>query len=76
MEESKVLMVFGPLHITDTVVSTWGVMIVLMLLSIVFTRGLKTETPSRIQVILESTVSLIETLIADILPDQSRKSFP
>lgn len=76
MEESKVLLVFGPLQITDTVLSTWGLMLVLVLFSAVFTRRLRSDSPSKIQVLLESTVSLIENLIADILPGQARKLVP
>lgn len=76
MEESKVLLVFGPLQITDTVLSTWGLMLVLVLFSAVFTRRLRSDLPSKIQVLLESTVSLIENLIADILPGQARKLVP
>ena len=76
MEESKVLMVFGPLQITDTVLSTWGLMLVLTLFCVIFTRHLRCESPSKIQVLLESTVSLIENLIADILPGQARKLVP
>jgi F-type H+-transporting ATPase subunit a len=71
-----VLLVFGPLQITDTVLSTWGLMLVLTLLCVVFTRRLTCESPSKIQVLLESTVSLIESLIADILPEQARKLVP
>lgn len=76
MEESKVLLVFGPLQITDTVLSTWGLMLVLTSFCVIFTRRLRCESPSKIQVLLESTVSLIENLIADILPGQARKLVP
>ena len=76
MDEIKVLMTFGPIRITDTVLSTWGLMLLLTLVCFLFTRRLTTDNPNKTQVLLESTVSLIENLIADIMPDNARKLVP
>ncbi len=65
----------GPLPITDTVVTTWGIMAVLGLLAAGATRGLALAPTPR-QVVLEGLVSAIEDAIAAVLPEHVRQVLP
>ncbi|AMK77398.1 MULTISPECIES: F0F1 ATP synthase subunit A [Methylomonas] len=58
----------GPLAISNTVVTTWGVMLgfVLLILSLRFSRQ-----PSQLQNLLEAVVVAIEGAIAEVLPTAS-----
>jgi F-type H+-transporting ATPase subunit a len=57
----------GALAITDTVVETWGIMLLLALVSILIARNLK-PLPSRWQAAVESSMAAIEQAIAEVVP--------
>lgn len=57
----------GPLGITDTVATTWGVMVFLILAARLLTRGL-TSVPTRPQTVAEAIVAAIESAIGDVVP--------
>jgi F-type H+-transporting ATPase subunit a len=59
---------FGPLMITESVVTTWGIMLVLGLASWLVTRRLRVEAPGMIQSVLEGVVGAITESIAVVLP--------
>lgn len=61
------LLHFGPLVITDTVATTWGVMIFLTVAAILLTRGLAT-LPTRRQTLAEGIVATIERAIGEVVP--------
>lgn len=65
----------GPLGITNTVVVTWVVMLVLGLLAWLGTRRLDIVPSSR-QVVLEGIVSVIEDAIRLVLPQQAATVLP
>ena len=48
---------FGGIPIYESVVVTWIIMAVILLLCLILVRGLKVENPSRKQVVLELAVS-------------------
>ena len=50
---------FGGIPIYESVVVTWIIMAVILLLCLVLVRGLKVENPSRKQVVLELAVSTL-----------------
>jgi F-type H+-transporting ATPase subunit a len=58
----------GPLEITDTVITTWGVILVLWLFSWVVTRRLRDE-PGTLQTAVEGAVSAIEDAVKSVLPE-------
>lgn len=72
---SAVIFHIGPLSITGTVVTTWGIMGVLGLLSWVSTRALSLG-PNPWQVLMEGALSAIEDAIEAVLPGQSELVFP
>ena len=65
----------GPLAITDTVVTTWGLMLVFGTAAFILSRRLK-EEPARWQIAMEGIVATIETAIAEVLPQASRRVLP
>lgn len=65
----------GPLWISRTVLTTWGIMVVLGLASFVSTRRL-TLDPGRWQTVLEGVIGEIEDAIREVLPDHVREVSP
>ena len=57
----------GPVHITDTVITTWFVMVAIITICYLATRKLSIK-PSFFQEILEAIFEAIEKTIKDILP--------
>lgn len=65
----------GPMTITSTVVTTWGLMATLLLLAWVTTRKLKIK-PGPWQVVLEGIVSAADHAISEVLPEDSLRVLP
>lgn len=66
----------GPLGISETVVTTWGIMLVLWLICFVFTRRLRMERPGPVQTAVEYLIIAIERAVTDILPRQGQRVMP
>jgi F-type H+-transporting ATPase subunit a len=62
-------------HISETVLTTWGIIVFLFLVSWILTRRLSIE-PGRRQVALEGVVSAIENTIAEVLPEHTLRILP
>ena len=65
----------GPLTVTGTVLTTWGIMVALLVVCAFSTRRLRME-PGPWQVALEGIVSTIEDAIAAVLPDDAERVMP
>lgn len=65
----------GPLPITDTVATTWGVMLFLLLLCGLSTRRLRLE-PGRWQATLEGVVAALKDAVEAVLPEYGLTVFP
>ena len=65
----------GPVAITNTVVATWAIMVVLVLGAWAVTHRLKAD-PGSWQVVMEGVVSAIEDAIRAMLPVQYREVMP
>lgn len=65
----------GPLALTDTVLTTWGIMLALWVVCWLSTRRLQLE-PGPWQVTLEGIVSAAEDAIAAVLPDHAARVLP
>lgn len=76
MEPLAVVLDIGPLAITRTVVTTWGIVLVLGLLSWLATRRLSLEHPGKLQTTLESLIQAVDAAIAAVLPGRSRPLIP
>lgn len=65
----------GPLLVTETVLTTWGIMLALAMVCWISTRRLQ-QQPGPWQVVLEGIVSTIEEAIAAVLPDHAARVLP
>jgi F-type H+-transporting ATPase subunit a len=65
----------GPLPISETVVTTWALLLALFLVSWLSTRRLKLD-PGRWQVTLEGILATIQDAIEAVLPDYSLRVLP
>ena len=72
---ASVLFRVGPLPISETVATTWGLMLLLFVMSWVSTRRLKLE-PGDWQVALEGIVGAIQDAIEAVLPEYSVNILP
>ena len=65
----------GPVVITTTVVTTWALMAVLVVVALSVTRRLKIE-PGPVQTAVEGAVTAIEAAIAEVAPSEARMLLP
>lgn len=65
----------GPIEVTVTVITTWGIMVVLGVMSWLLTRQLSDE-PGTVQTALEGIVSTIERAIAEVSPQNVKYIMP
>jgi F-type H+-transporting ATPase subunit a len=65
----------GPVHITDTVITTWVVMAVISVISFLATRKLSIK-PSLFQEITEATFESIEKTVTEVLPVEPWAAVP
>jgi F-type H+-transporting ATPase subunit a len=76
MGPSSPLLHLGRIGITATVVTTWGVMLLLTLAAWLITRRLKIEGPGLLQSAAEGVVLTIRKAIDDVVPDRSTQLLP
>ena len=78
MEELNCETVFsiGSIGISESVVVTWIMMAVLLLVSILLTRNLKVENPGRGQLLLEHAVTWVQNMIGGILGEEGKSYAP
>ena len=72
---STILFHIGPLAITDTVVTSWGILVCMGAAAMLMSRCLKQEPP-RWQTAMEGGVLALESAIADVLPHHARRVLP
>ena len=65
----------GHLLLSETVLTTWGIMTLLWLTAWLTSRNLK-QTPGAIQTVVEATITLIDNAIKEVLPQQSQQVLP
>lgn len=73
--ESETLFKIGYVTITQTVVTTWGIMLVMGFFAWFCTRRLS-ETPGPLQTAIEGIVVTIEKAIVEVAPNQGRLIMP
>lgn len=66
---------FGGLPVTASVVVTWAIMAVIMVLTLVFVRNLK-MVPDRPQTVVEILVNFINNFFTDILGEHGKRYIP
>jgi F-type H+-transporting ATPase subunit a len=75
MEETNIVFSIGPIDITRTVVTTWGIMITIWVLLSLLDRRLR-RNPGRLQTIIEGIVLTQEKAIAQVVPGEERRLLP
>lgn len=73
--EERVYIDLGGLQLGVSVMTTWGIMALLALLAWLVTRNLQL-TPSPVQALAESIVTMIENAVLDVAPEHGRQIMP
>lgn len=79
MTGAKVLFkipILGGIPITETVVNTWIVMALLVIVSIILTRGLKIRPNSKRQIVAEYLVGMVNKLVRDNMGEKFMRYVP
>jgi F-type H+-transporting ATPase subunit a len=76
MEAASVVFTLGWLQITSTVVTTWGLLLVIGVGSWLATRQLSVDQPGLVQTALEGVVQSIEAAIEGVLPGRAALLLP
>ena len=77
--ESKIVFtipIFGGIPIYESVVVTWIIMAVLVLLSMALVRNLRVENPGRVQLFLESSIGFLRNFFVDIVGEEGLMYVP
>ena len=74
--ETAILFHLGPVPVTNPVVTTWGIIMVLSVAAWLLTRGMTTRNPSRRQMVLELLVEGISWQIREIIGKDIRPFLP
>lgn len=61
---------FGGIDVAESVVVTWIIMAVLVILALIFTRNLKVENPGRRQLMVESAVTWLQKFVGDFVGEE------
>lgn len=67
---------FGGIPIGESVVVTWIIMAVLVLLSVCLTRNLKVENPGKGQLLLETAVSALHKMVSGMVGEEGKRYVP
>lgn len=73
--QPEVTNLFG-FEISTAIVTTWGIMAVLMILTLIFVRNLKVVPTSKSQIVVEMLVNFINNFFTDILGPDGRQYIP
>jgi F-type H+-transporting ATPase subunit a len=72
---SSVVFSIGPIAVTETVVTTWGIMVVVFISGWLISHNLK-STPGKIQVLAEGAVTAIENGVKAVMPKYFKPVIP
>lgn len=68
--------VFGGIPIGESVVVTWIIMAVLVILSLILTRNLKVQDPGKGQLLLETAVSALHDMVSGMVGETGKRYVP
>ncbi|MDV3427231.1 MAG: F0F1 ATP synthase subunit A [Bacillota bacterium] len=75
-ETALTIPVLGGIKITESVVITWVIMAVMVILAIIFTRNLKVEKIGKRQLMLETAIGGLQNIIEGIIGEEGAKYVP
>lgn len=67
---------FGGIDVNQSVVVTWGIMALLLVVTLIMTRDLKVRNPGKRQIMVESFVVWIQNLTGDMLGEEAKEYVP
>ncbi len=67
---------FGGINVAESVVVTWIIMAVLIVLALVLTRNFKVENPGRRQLAVESAVSGLQNMVTGFVGEEGKRYVP
>ncbi|MDF1643874.1 MAG: F0F1 ATP synthase subunit A [Pseudomonadales bacterium] len=73
--DANILLQLGPLALSNTVLTTWVIMIISGLIAWLVSRSLSLQ-PGPVQTVAEGVVSAIEAAINEVAPDHTRQLLP
>ena len=68
--------VFGGIEVAESVVVTWIIIALLLVLSLIFTRNLKVENPSKIQLGVETVVTMLQNIVRGSVGEHGERYVP
>lgn len=75
-ETAFTIPLFGGIDIAESVAVTWIIMAALVLISILVTRNLKVENPGKGQLLLETGVSSLQSMVQDMVGEKGHRYVP
>lgn len=74
--ENELIFALGPVAIGASVITTWGIMLVITLIAWLSTRHLDMLLPGKLQTTVEGIVAAIDEAIAAVAPEHGRQLLP
>ena len=68
--------IFGDIGIAESVVITWGIMAVVLIVSLFLTRNLQVRGGGKRQAVAETIVTSLDNLIGGMLGEEGKKYIP
>lgn len=68
--------IFGGIDVGESVVVSWIIMAVLLCLAVLMTRNLKVENPGKGQIMLETAVSALHSMVSDMVGEEGKRYVP
>lgn len=75
-ETAFTIPLFGGIDVAESVVVTWIIMAILLILSLIFTSNLKVENPGKRQVAVEFIVTSLQNLVLGIIGEEGKRYVP
>lgn len=68
--------ILGGIEVAESVVVTWIIIALLLVLSLIFTRNLKVENPSKIQLGVETVVTMLQNIVRGSVGEHGERYVP
>ena len=68
--------VFGGIEVAESVVVTWIIIALLLVLSLIFTRNLKVENPGKMQLGVETVVTMLQNIVRGSVGEHGERYVP
>lgn len=76
VETAFTIPIFGGIEVAESVVITWVIMAVILILTFIMTRNLKVQNPGRGQIALETAVCGLQNMVKGIIGEEGARYVP